>query len=108
MTSQIFKNRIPSEILFDLLEKICIKNNGYYLLNRGAYKKAMYNSLIEPFCDTILPYYHISKKFYVTRKQNQSSFITILRQICKYLNINYTSKITYNKSTYDIIYQIYY
>ena len=108
MKSQIFKDQIPKELLFDLLNKICVKNNKYYTLNKLSYKKAEYSELLIPFLDSIKIYYYDSKQFYLTRKQNYNSFITIIRQICRQNNINYASKILYNRSLYDIIYQIYY
>ena len=108
MNSQIFKSQIPKEQLFDLLDKICIKTDKYYILNKISYKKCEFLNLLEPFCEEISAAYHKSKQFYVTRKHNYSSFVTIIRQICRQNNINYVSKIVYNKSTYDIIYNIYY
>jgi len=107
MNSQIFKNQIPREIIFDLLDKICTKNDKYYILNKISYKKAEYLQILPAFYETILPAYYISKQFYISRKQNYSSFITIIRQICRLNGINYTSKIIYNKSSYDIVYYIY-
>ena len=107
MNSQIFKNQIPADILFDLLHKICIDNDKFYNLNKTAYKKGEYLQILTNFYQQILPYYYNSKQFYVTRKHTYGSFITIIRQICKINNINYTSKIFYNKSSYDIVYYIY-
>ena len=108
MNSQIFKNQISSERLFDLLEKICIKNDKYYILNKISFKKCEFLQLWNPFCEEIKPAYHKSKQFYIDKKHNYSSFITIIRQICRLNNINYFSNISYNKSTYDIIYNIYF
>ena len=107
MSSQIFKNQVPKELLFELLEKICVKNDKYYTLNKISYKKGEYLQLLTSFYELILPYYYVSKQFYITRKHNSSSFITLIRQICRSNNIHYTSKIIYNKSTYDIVYYIY-
>lgn len=108
MKSQIFKNQISKQVLFDLLDKICIKNEKYYLLNKISYKKGEYEKLFEVFYQLILPYYYKSKQFYVTRKHNYISFVTIIRQICKINNIHYTSKINYSRSSYDITYYIYF
>lgn len=108
MISQIFIKQVPQNILFELLDKICIKNNKYYTINKIAYKKGEYLQFLEAFYQQLKSYYHISKQIYVTRKQNYSSFITIVRQICKNNNINYSSTIIYNKSSYDIVYNIYY
>jgi hypothetical protein len=106
--SQIFKSNIPTNMLFELLDKICIKHENYYALNNGAYKKGIFNGDIQQFIQDCIPYYYISKRKYLTRQLNYNHFITIIRQICKHLNIKYINKIKYERSTYDIIYNIYF
>ncbi len=108
MLKQIFRENIPTEILFDLLEQICLKTDKYYLIDNNAYKKLLYNKLYEDFKTTILPYYQESKKFYVLRELNYNSFVNIVRQICKSNDVMFTSKIKYNESKYNIDYFIYY
>ena len=108
MTSQIFKIPVPKDVLFNLLDKICVKNEKYYILNKTSYRKGEYIQELSPFYEEILQFYYTSKQFYISRKQTYSSFVTIIRQLCRINNINYTSKIIYNKSTYDIIYYIYF
>ena len=44
---------------------------------------------------------------YLEKKQTYNSFTTIVRQICNFNKLTYTSKIKYNKSSYDIVYIIY-
>ena len=108
MTSQIFKIAVPKNILFDILDKICVKNDKYYILNKISYKKGEYLQILNSFTEILIPYYYKSKQKYLTRKMNFNTFITIIRQLCRINNINYTSKILYNKSTYDIVYYIYF
>lgn len=108
MSSQIFKKNIPDEILFILLEAICIKNDKYYTFNNNAYKKGLFNDEIKKFIDSCKPYYHLSKQKYLERKLTYNSFTTVLRQICNFNKITHTSQIKYDKSTYDIIYYVYY
>jgi len=108
MSTQIFKNKIQNELLFELLDKICIKNDKYYTFNNESFKKGLYTNDIEKFINECVPYYHISKRKYLEKKLTNKSFTTILRQICNFNNIKYTSKITYFKSTYDIVYFIYF
>jgi len=108
MSNQIFKDEIPTEILFNFLDEICTKNEKYYIFDGIAFKKGEYNNTIQKFCDTLQPYYHKSKDFYVTRKINYSKLTTIIRQICKKNHILFTSKIKYDKSKYNILYFIYY
>jgi hypothetical protein len=109
MVSQIFKNIIPKEELFKLLDNICYKTNKYYLFNNNSFNKGLFTEQIQNFFEFCKPYYSISKrKKYIERELNYNSFITILRQICKSNNITYTSNINYDKSNYYITYYIYY
>jgi hypothetical protein len=105
--SQIFKSNISISMLIDLFEKICIKCDNHYILNNNAYKKGIFNGDIQQFIKDCTPYYFISKRKYLTRTLNYNHFVTIIRQICKHLNIKYNTKIKYEKSSYDIIYNVY-
>lgn len=105
--SQIFKYVIPINMMIDLFDKISVKYDNYYVLNNGSYKKGIFNGDIQQFIKDCIPYYYVSKRKYLTCELNYNHFITIIRQICKHLNIRYTSKIKYEKSSYDIIYNIY-
>lgn len=106
MPSQLFKEPIPLEILFDFLSKVCEKEHSYYKFNSDAYKRANLDDTLSLFLEKIKPYYHIAKRKYVDRKQSYSNFVTILRQLCNNQNVGYTSKIFYSKSKYEIIYYI--
>jgi hypothetical protein len=108
MTSQIFKNNVPNEMFFHLLDSICIKNTNHYIFNRNSYKQGVFKESIPQFITECNPYYHISKRKYLERKLTYNSFTTILRQICNFNKITYTSQIKYDKSEYDIIYYIYF
>lgn len=107
--SFIFKNKISNEILFNLLDKIClIKTDKYYIINIDAYKKMQLQELYHSFIETLKPYYKKNKEFYLTRPSKYTYFLTIIRHICKANNINYSSQINYEKSNYKIIYYIYF
>ena len=108
MSSQIFKNQVPNSLFFDLLDKICLKNEKHYTFNIDSFKKGLYSEDIQKFLILCIPYYYISKRKYLERKLTHNSFTTILRQICNFNKIKYTSEIKYDKSTYDIVYYIYY
>lgn len=108
MLKQIFRENIPIKILFDLLEKICLKTDKYYLIDNNAFKKITYNKYEDDFLKSILSYYQESKKFYVTRSFSYNSFVNIVRQICKSNDVMFTSKIKYNESKYNIDYFIYF
>ena len=107
MTSQIFSKKVPNKILFDLLEKICMKTDKYYLIDMNAYRKMLFYNLHTQFCDELKDYYNLSKQFYLERKMVYNSFTNIVRQICKLNNIMFTSQIKYNESKYNIDFFIY-
>ena len=108
MSTQIFKKNVPNQLIFDLLESICIKNDKYYTFNVESYKKGIFKESIPKFMADCNEYYHISKKKYLERKLTYNSFTTVLRQICNFNKIIYTSQIKYDKSKYDIVYYIYF
>jgi len=106
MSSQIFKNHIPNEIFFQLLDDIAVKTEKCYVINNDSYKKGIFNGTRQTFIKECNPYYHISKRKYLERKTTYNTFITIVRQICNFNKITYKSQIKYDKSNYDIIYYI--
>ena len=106
MSKQIFKNPIPIDMLFSLLETICVHEENNFVFNNNSYKKGIFENSIPPFIESCRPYYHNSKQKYLDKKLTYNSFTTILRQICKSNSITYTSQIKYEKSNYDIVYYI--
>lgn len=108
MLKQIFKNNVPTEKLFLLLDQICLKTEKYYLIDLNTFKKMVFHKLHEPFLNSLYEYYHVSKQFYLTRDFTYNSFTNILRQICKSNAVMFTSNIKYNESKYNIDYFIYF
>lgn len=108
MSNQIFKNQVPNNILFGLLEKVCLKTDKYYSIDMNAYKKMMFHNLHVDFCNLLKEYYHLGKQFYLERELTYKSFTNIIRQICKNNSIMYTSKMKYNESKYNIVYFVYF
>jgi len=107
MPTQVFKKKIPNEILFTLLDSICVKNEKHYMVNVEAFKRGVFKELFPNFINNCTPFYHLSKRCYLEKKFTYKSFTTILRQICNCNQILYTSKITFDKSTYGIVYYIF-
>ena len=107
MSTQLFKKPVPKEYLFELLEKICVKTDKYYLIDVNAFRKLVFYNYYEDFKNLIRPHYNLSKQFYVERKLVYNSFTNVIRQICKSNNIMYTSQIKYNESKYNIDFLIY-
>jgi len=108
MSSQIFKQQIPTDLLFSLLELVTIKNDKHYTFDVISFKKGVFSQSIADFLIKCKPYYYASKYKYIDRKLTYNSFTTILRQICNYNKIVYTSQIKYDKSDYNIVYYIYF
>ena len=108
MSIQIFKNNIPREFLFELLDEICLKNEKHYTLDIDSFKKGVFKEIIQKFFEKCRQYYHLSKRKYLDKKLTYNSFTTVLRQICNFNKITYTSQIKYDKSEYDSVYYIYY
>jgi hypothetical protein len=107
MSTQLFKRAVPKEYLFELLEKICVKTDKYYLIDLNAFRKLVFYNYYEDFKTLIRPYYNLSKQFYIDRKLVYNSFTNVVRQICKSNNIMYTSQIKYNESKYNIDFLVY-
>jgi hypothetical protein len=108
MTSQLFKELVPITILYDFLEKICMKDhdNKLYIFSKAAFKKAEIYNLLTNFKEIIKPCYHMSKQYYVDRILTFIRFTTIIKQICHSNNVDFVSKIVYNKSKYEMEYYI--
>jgi hypothetical protein len=110
--SQVFKNFFSESVLFNFLDTCCEKSTdkqyeNYYEFDPISFKKAKYDAeSLKHFYKSIKPYYHKSKNFYIDRERTYKNFVTIIRQICKFLKITYKSKIKYRNSDYSIIYFI--
>lgn len=105
--SQIFKKDISKDFLFDFLEKCCTIQKNKYIFNKSSYKKAQLLELITLFCSNLKPYYYKSKQHYLERNMSYKNVITIIRQLCKFTKIPFTSNIAYSKSKYEITYYIF-
>jgi hypothetical protein len=108
MLKQIFRENPPISLLFDLLERVSLKTDKYYLVDNNTYKKVLFHKYETQFLEGLMPYYQESKKFYVTRKFTYNSFMNIIRQMCKSNIVMFNSSIKYNESKYNIDYFVYF
>lgn len=110
MSTQIFKHNVPNDFFFGFLQKVChnreVNNINSIIFTKISFNKLKYHNLLEPFCEHLKNYYHISKYKYITNVNTYNKLITIIRQICKANNIIYTNNCEYNKSKYEPIYYI--
>jgi len=110
MTNCVFIKDISNDVfknyLIKLLNNICIKELNTYIFSNSSYKKGLITNNIRQFIEECKPYYCMSKQHYLINANTYYKFITILRQVCKFLKIKYYKKIKYEKSSYQIIYYI--
>lgn len=79
-----------------------------YILNKIIYKQIDYNGVLNDFLTCIEPCYHKSKRIYIEKARiTYKSFLTVVRQLCKIFNIQYTHRLKYSFSVYDIEYTLY-
>ena len=108
MSNQILKEKVPNDILFNFLNSCCeLNDNKYYIFDINSYKKAVFLKKLDDFLSELIPYYYLSKQYYLKRQMNYNKFVTIIRQICNKNVISFTSKIKYMGSGYNILYYIY-
>ena len=104
---QLFKTAPDKESFIEFIKTHATKERNYYKLTNDVYKQMIFKEVIPAFLDKVKPHYHLSKQFYITRKISYSRFITIIRHICKMIEITYTSTMKYSNSSYQIDYFIY-
>lgn len=107
MSTQLFVSTFPRDAFVDFLKSCGDFNGNLCIVNTVSYKKICFLNKLHPFLHELTSYYHVSKQYYVTRPINYVRFLTIIRQLCKHLNITYTTLKTNIRSTYEISYIIY-
>ena len=85
---------------------VVVSNRIHLQLNKVVYRKLEYHNKLQPFVDYIRDFYYKSKKNYAVEKITFKSFVTIIRQICKYFGFTMSTTIHYTRSTYDLKYDI--
>jgi hypothetical protein len=105
--NQIFKTLIPKDTFWDFFQTNFDDKDTHFVVNKVVYRKIEYTNNILSFIETIKPYYYESKKKYLNRPMKYNYFLTIVRQICNSYSIRYSSRLLYDKSTYEIEYYIY-
>jgi hypothetical protein len=104
---QIFKIDPLYEYLQEILDKFCNKHNNYYVVDYISYKKIVFHNYQYEWLSQLLEHYYKSKQFYITRKFSFQSFITIIRQLCKFFNIEYDYLYDKNQSYHYLKYRLY-
>jgi len=107
MINQLFKSIPDINILYNFLLLINVqKTNQYFYITPYSYKKTKYINCLEPFLNSLKPYYKKSKQHFITRNITYKSLLTIIRQICNANHIYFEYIIKYSNSIYEIHYKI--
>ena len=104
--NQILKR--PVEFFHEYLQLFGTLEQDYVLININHFKRAQYGDHLKEFLQKVEPYYHNSKKNYVTRpNMSYMNFITVLRQISHMNGVFFDYKIKYTNSKHYIEYYFY-
>lgn len=114
--SQLFCKDIPLDILYQLINSVTSKTVQqdisnltieFYKIDKIIFKKLEFHGHIEEFVSKLKEYYYPNKQFYIERDMTYNNFLTIIRQLCKFNNVEFKKEIIYEKDTYQIEYYIY-
>lgn len=110
MVNKIFKKEYPITNFQRFCDKYLKKtqSNGKveYEFNFDIFKQLEFYNIHTNFTEALKEYYYPSKYFYLTRKLTYKNFATILRQICRSIDIFFSSKIKYQHNQSFNIYII--
>ena len=102
----IFKKKLPKEVFINFIKNTRIENN-YFISDYNFFKKILHNNVLTLLLNELALYYYKSKQnLYLNKKFTYQNYNTILRHMCKELNIIFFYKIHYNKSKHNIVYYI--
>jgi hypothetical protein len=88
---QLFRSTPPIEIIWELLELICIeKTTEYFIVNYESYRRLLFLELETYLYDKLIQYYHPSRTQYLEKELNYKRMLTIIRQVCSVYNVPYT------------------
>lgn len=111
MKTQIIKYDIDINLVTELLLKLGYISTSYLIIDKETIQSCIFNDV--SYLNSVLTIlkeknYHTSKYYYLERDMSYKSLITIIRQILKYKQIDYFTKIKYVNSSYFTQYFIYY
>ena len=97
----IFKNNPDKTDFVNMLKNVCMIDNRKYILYDELYKKSM--TTIHSYISELKNNYHISKQSYL-EDINFKKCVTIIKQICKTHDIEWSTKRKYQNNSYKIYY----
>lgn len=106
--SSVFQKQVPVELLINLLEKICLKTESYYLFDINAYRKLIYHNYFDEFKEDLIIFYHYSAQRYITRTISFNKILVVIKQICKNTELPIKTEIKHINGVQNILLFIYY
>ena len=107
MVDQLIKSNIPVHVLLVFLDLYCTRTAVGHTFTKEAYKRAALRGGVRQFTRSLISYYHKSKQYYLTRKQSFATVATLVRQLCRHLEIPYATAVVYRGADYSIVYSLY-
>ena len=110
MKSQLIKKDFDISLLYDFIRKIGKQEKNYILVDNYTFRINTFesNQIIIDFYSTMKQYYYKNKIKYLEREPEFKTAMTVMRQLLKYKEILYDSKIKYDNSSYITQYFIYF
>lgn len=107
-SSSVFKDPINIDTFYSFLNENydVNKTNNTFIISRVSYNKLVYYNKINIFISSIRNNYKESRRHYLDGKMSYNRFNTIFRQICNNLGIDFSHKLIYYNSKYEIEYYI--
>ncbi len=110
--SKHFKTPPSRSEFWNWLTQFCAESvdgrtgEGVVEVDEVSFRRGMYRNLIAPYWTQCRAHYHISKRHYLDRALTFSSFITVVRQLCNFLEIPYTYDVAYHQSKHHMVYHL--
>ena len=113
--NQLFKTPVPVHVLWDFLKQNFTETDTHILITKYLFHKAEYNQTLAititmptlaQFISSLKDHYYLSKRKYIDRPLTYKFFLTLIRQLCNAHHIEYSTKLVYDKSSYEIEYYI--
>jgi hypothetical protein len=110
MVNKIFKHVYPMDKFIIFCKTFLLRDKETpeytYRITFDVFKQLEFHGITRRFLEELKEYYYPSKHIYLTRKITYKRFATILRQICRNLDLPFISKIVYSHNQYSTIYII--
>jgi hypothetical protein len=102
--SIFFKTPLSLDVLYGLLDEICLYRDNHYVIDSTSFNKMVYMGLYEPFIEKIKENYFPQKKSRLEKEASFYNFIVLIKQICNHHDLSITSKKVYIKSVKHNVY----